>query len=250
MRLPHLSLSLLSLLLLLVLIASPVAAEGDDEAIERVKQSLALLLPNIEPEVITKSEVPGLYEVVIGTRIVYVSGDGRYLIQGSVIDLELRENITQPKVDKLKLAAIEGVGEDNMIIYEPETIKHTITVFTDIDCGFCRKLHSEMAGYNEKGIRVRYLFYPRAGVNSASYRKAVSVWCADDRIEAMNIAKKTGNPPEEKSCENPVKRHMLLGEMMGVTGTPALMLEDGEMLPGYVPPDRLIAVLDERKNAK
>lgn len=247
MRLPRLLLSLLSLLLLSVLIASPVAAEGEDEAIERVKQSLGLLLPNIEPEIITKSEVPGLYEVAIGTRIVYVSGDGRYLIQGSVIDLEMRENITQPKVDKLKVAAIEKVGEENMIIYEPETTRHTVTVFTDIDCGFCRKLHSDMAGYNEKGIKIRYLFYPRAGVNSASYRKAVSVWCSDDRNEAMNIAKKTGNPPEEKSCDNPVRRHMMLGEMMGVTGTPALMLENGEMLPGYVPPDKLIAVLDERK---
>ena len=132
-----------------------------------------------------------------------------------------------------------------MVVFSPEKYDHTVTVFTDIDCGYCRKLHNEMNGYHDNGIRVRYMFFPRAGVGSDSYQKAVSVWCADDRNEAMTQAKQ-GRPLPEKQCENPVREELLLGRLLGVNGTPAIFLESGEMIPGYVPPDKLKAILKDR----
>ena len=133
-----------------------------------------------------------------------------------------------------------------MIVFAPEgKPSYTITVFTDIDCGYCRKLHGEMAGYNAEGIKVQYLFYPRAGEGSPSFAKAVSVWCADDRRTALTDAK-AGKSIPDKTCPNPVKEHLELGEKMGVSGTPAIVLENGEMVPGYIPPKRLAAMLKEK----
>jgi thiol:disulfide interchange protein DsbC len=236
-----------AILLLSLALALPVLAEEDEDVrIDRVRQSLALLLPSVKIDEVSATAVPNLYEVVVGTRLVYVTGDGRHLFQGEIIDLEMRKNLTEPRVNAVKAAAVEKVGEDRMVIYAPKETRHTVTVFTDIDCAYCRKLHMEMEKYNEKGIKIRYLFFPRAGLASASYRKAVSVWCAEDRNKAMTIAKK-GEELEGRECDNPVQDHMILGEMMGVTGTPALVLESGEMLPGYIPADRLSALLESGK---
>ena len=132
-----------------------------------------------------------------------------------------------------------------MIVFEPEKIEHTITVFTDIDCGYCRKLHQQMDGYNDLGIRIRYMAFPRAGIDSASFDKAADVWCAKDRHQAMDDAK-DGIKVSAKSCDNPVKAQYELGRKIGVKGTPALFLESGQMLPGYVPPKRLKQLLDEQ----
>ncbi|MGD2118071.1 MAG: DsbC family protein [Chromatiales bacterium] len=218
-----------------------------------IRDSLAKLLPGVTPDSIEATSVPGLYEVVFGPRLVYMTEDGRYLIQGSIIDTQTRENLTEPRVMEAKIHAIDQVGEANMLIYSPPEgvkAKHRVNVFTDIDCGYCRKLHSEMARYNELGIEIRYLFYPRAGVGSKSYEKAVSVWCAEDRFQAMNEAKAGKTIESRLDCKNPVEKHMLLGELVGVSGTPALVLSDGQLIPGYVPADRLAKVLDERAQAQ
>lgn len=207
-----------------------------------VKASLEKLLPGVDLGTVEAAPVAGLYEVVVGPRIFYVSADGRYLIQGKVIDTQTRRNITDEKLAKAKKAAVEKVGEENMVVFPAKDEKHTITVFTDIDCGYCRKLHNEMEAYNDAGISVRYLFYPRSGVDSPSYDKAVSVWCADDRNEAMTKAK-NGQSLDSKKCDNPVQDHMFLGELMGVNGTPAIVLEDGNLLPGYVPAKRMAMYL-------
>ena len=196
---------------------------------------------------IRPTPIDNLFEVTFGTRLVYVTADGRFLFQGNVIDLETRAEITEDRRAALKMAALEKVGEDQMVIYGPEDPEYTVTVFTDIDCGFCRRLHSEMASYNDKGIRIRYLFYPRAGVGSESYTKAVSVWCADDRRAAMDQAK-AGQSIEQRSCVNPVAEHHALGLAMRIQGTPALILESGETVPGYVPPDKLRQALDQRRS--
>ena len=132
-----------------------------------------------------------------------------------------------------------------MIVFGSGKEKHVIDVFTDIDCGYCRKLHSQIDQYNKEGIEVRYMSYPRAGVNSESGRKAISVWCADDRKKAISEAKQ-GNPVEEKTCDNPVAEQFALGRVVGVSGTPALVLENGELIPGYVPPKRLRQLLDSK----
>jgi len=146
----------------------------------------------------------------------------------------------------MPMAAIDKLGEDSMIIFSPKNgkVKHTITVFTDIDCGYCRKLHSAIDEYNELGIRVRYLAYPRAGIGSASYDKAVAVWCAKDRKKAMTQAKNNQSVNSGK-CANPVAEHFEMGSKIGVRGTPALVLESGQLVPGYVPPQRLAAILEK-----
>ena len=162
-----------------------------------------------------------------------------------MVDLETRTEITEERLSELKLGAMNAVGEDQMVIYGPEDAKHTVTVFTDIDCGFCRKMHAEMDQYNKQGIRIRYLFYPRAGIGSDSYDTAVSVWCADDRNVAMDESK-AGKEIAARKCENPVAAHLELGQAMRVQGTPALVLQNGEMVPGYVPADRLRRALEQR----
>ena len=232
---------------LLVGASASLAGDPADPAVaDRVRGSLAVLAPNVKPDSITATPVPGLYEVMFGPRLIYVSEDGRYVVQGSMIDLERRENLSEPRIAAAKMRAIEAVGEANMLIYGPADAAHTITVFTDVDCGYCRKLHSEMEGLNENGIRVRYLLYPRAGEKSPSYTKAVSAWCADDPHSALTLAKQ-GKEIPEKTCDNPVNKHLALGRTLGIQGTPTMVLEDGESLPGYVPANRLKALLEQRR---
>ncbi|MDJ0807855.1 MAG: DsbC family protein [Gammaproteobacteria bacterium] len=224
-------------------------AQADESAEKKqVRAGLQKLIPDGQADSVEPSAVEGLYEVMIGAQVYYVSKDGKYLLTGKMYDIEKKEDITTPKLAKVKIKAIEEVGDANMVIFGPEDYKHTVTVFTDIDCGYCRKLHNEMDQYNNLGIRVRYLMFPRAGIPSPSYDKAVSVWCADDQLEAMTQAK-AGKDIEQKYCKNPVKQHYELGKKVGVTGTPALFFDDGELLPGYLPAQRLMAYF-KKKEAK
>ena len=130
-----------------------------------------------------------------------------------------------------------------MIVFAPEVVRHTITVFTDVDCGYCARMHRQMADYNRLGIKIRYTAFPRAGVGSSTWDKMVSVWCAKDQHNAITDAK-AGNAIEPRSCPNPVREQYEAGRAIGVTGTPALVLESGEIIPGYVPPDELASRLD------
>lgn len=239
--------SILLLAALAPFLTTTQAAEGAKPAADpKLMERLNQMMPGVKPDSVSPSVVPGLSEVVYGPRVVYMTNDGRYLLQASIIDLDSEKNLTEPRQQKAVTDAIEKVGEENMVIFgDKKKDGHTITVFTDIDCGYCRKLHQEIANYNKEGIRVRYLFYPRSGLNSPSYVKAVSVWCAPDRNKALTAAKSDGKV-ESKDCQNPVANHMRLGEMIGVQGTPALVLPDGEVLPGYVPADKLAQFLKER----
>jgi thiol:disulfide interchange protein DsbC len=199
-------------------------------------------MPSIKIDSINSSEVKGLYEVIVGPSILYISEDGKYLLQGHLIDLEARKDLTDEKLAGARTSALEKLGEEQMIIFKPEKSKYKISVFTDIDCGYCRKLHSEMDQYLEQGITVQYLFYPRAGKGSDSYNKAVSVWCSDDRNEALTVAKK-GGTPEVKTCDNPVDDHMKMGIAFEVKGTPMIVTEKGNIFPGYVPAKQLVKAL-------
>ncbi len=230
-------------LLLSVAVSLPALAGEGVEAPEAVLVGLHKIFPGTPVDSVKPAGMPGLYQATIGARLFYVSEDGKYLMQGNLYDIDARTNLTEAAEAEIRLAAMQEMKEDQMVIFEPKEAKHTITVFTDIDCGYCRKLHNEMEAYNDQGIRVRYLFYPRSGPNSPSFDKAVSVWCADDRNQAMTDAK-AGKPVEPRKCDNPVADHYALGGAMGVRGTPAIFLEDGEMLPGYVPADRLAKALD------
>jgi thiol:disulfide interchange protein DsbC len=200
-------------------------------------------LGELKPDTIEVTPVPGIYEVAFGTQIVYMSADGRYMFQGDLIDVAHRTSLTEPHRRGAIKAAVDAIGEENMITFTPEKTKHTITVFTDIDCGYCRKLHKEMPQFLDAGIRVRYMFFPRAGVGSESYKKAVAVWCADDRQAALTAAK-NNQPIEMKTCDNPVKEHMALVEKLGARGTPFIVLENGQVQPGYVPAATMARLLD------
>ena len=222
------------------LAAAQEAAPG--EVTKRIQAGIAKLDPDMKVDGVRTTPVAGLYEVAIGPRLVYVTGDGRYLIQGGIADIEKREDLTEPRRNAVRLDTISRIGEEEMVIFGAKDAKYTVTVFTDIDCGYCRRLHSEIGKYNANGIRVRYLFMPRSGKGTESYQKAVAVWCAKDRQQAMTDAK-AGKDVPGGSCKNPVDAHVALAEQMGISGTPALILPDGELLPGYVPADRLKAIL-------
>ena len=232
--------TVLGLLAGLVGLVSPVLGE-EDKGVAAVRAGLG----EVQPDRIRPSAIEGLYEVVIGPHVFYVSADGRHMLQGDLVDMANGRNLTQPEREAALRNAIDGIGEANMLIFSPDKPRHTVTVFTDIDCGYCRKLHHEMADYHAMGIRVRYLMFPRTGVNSPSYDKAVSVWCSDDRNDSLTRAK-NGKDPAPKTCDNPVEAHMDLGRSIGVQGTPSIVFEDGRVLPGYVPAARLAAMLEAR----
>ena len=168
------------------------------------------------------------------------------MLRGDLVDIGSKTNLTEAKRNAARIAAIEGLGEDSMIVFAPEKTEHTLTVFTDVDCRFCAKLHSEMAKLNHFGVKVRYLAFPRAGIPSENYDRMVSVWCADDTHKAMTRAKLHGDVTT-KRCANPVRDHFNMGQLVRVNGTPTLILENGLLYPGYLPPDRLIQLL--RANA-
>lgn len=232
----------LSLVFASVVMAAPTKESAE---IEQVRLGMSKLLSGHPVSSVAPSPIPGLYEVMVGPQLYYVSSDGKYLLSGKLFDIETREDLTSPKVEKVKAEAIEAAGEENMVIFSPEDYKYTISVFTDLDCGYCRKLHSEIDQYNKRGIRVRYLMFPRAGIGSDSYKKAVSVWCSDDRNDALTRAK-SGEQVAEKTCDNPVASQYNLGQMVGVTGTPAIFLADGELVPGYVPAEKMETILKQK----
>ena len=231
----HLILAAISVL---SLFAGAVSADS-----KTVEAALKQELPSIKPDSITESPVKGLYEVVVGARLFYVSEDGKYLVHGSVMDLKTREDLSDRRLGSIRLKALEKVGLENMIVFKPKIQKHFIYVFTDIDCGYCRKLHSQVEDYLREGIEVRYLFFPRAGKDSDSYHKAVTVWCAKDRNAALTRAK-NGESFTQKTCKNPVDEHMALAQAMGANGTPMIVTDKGVIIPGYVPAKELVKELD------
>ena len=216
------------------------AAAADD--IATVRSAVAKALPDVAIDSVAASPIPGLYEVMVGSQIVYVTGDGRYFVDGRIVDLKTREDLTEPRLASVRKAAVNAVPEKDMVIFAPAKYDHTITVFTDIDCPYCAKMHSQIGQYEAEGIRVRYLFFPRAGARSSSYDEAVSVWCSDDRNQALTDAK-AGKKIPTKTCDNPVDEHMAVARKVGINGTPAIMLETGDMIPGYVEPKRLAQMI-------
>lgn len=233
----------------LALLVASVALAGTALAAkpeDTIRAALESVIPDIKISQIQPSPIKGIYEVMAGTQIMYVTGDGRYFVGERIVDLKTREDLTEPRLAAARKRLIDGVGEDQMIVFGPADAKHTVTVFTDIDCGYCRKLHGQIADYNKEGIRVRYLFFPRAGKDSPAYDEAVSVWCAGD-VSAQRTAMtdaKAGKPVEAKTCTNPVDAHMALGAELGLRGTPAILTESGDLIPGYVEPNRLAAQLN------
>ena len=230
------------------LAADPVSPATPTPSKQPDLTQLQAALKGVTPDSVAPTAIPGLYEVVLDGQVMYLSADGRFVVQGDIVDLGSRVNLTDDRRSELRGKAIAAVSENNMVVFAPEgPVKHTVTIFTDIDCGYCRKMHSQMADYNKEGIKIRYLMFPREGIGSESFNKAVAVWCADDRRDALTKAKR-GENLERKTCDNPVKAEYELGQKLGVRGTPSMILESGEMIPGYVPPTQLAQMLAEHKD--
>lgn len=238
---------LLTVFVSLAFSAQSLAAESDD--IATIKKVLSELMPQAQAESIKPAGLPGMYEAVFGPQIIYISGDGRYMLEGDLYDLKNRVNLTEAKRNVGRASIISEMDEKTMVVFSPaaDKVKFTITAFTDIDCGYCRKMHQQMEEYNKLGIAMRYLAYPRSGINTPSYFKAVSVWCADDRAAAMTKAK-SGETLPKADCATPIEAHMDAAKLVGVTGTPTMVLENGRVIPGYVEPKRLIQILEQLKN--
>ncbi|KFN43195.1 DsbC family protein [Arenimonas oryziterrae] len=223
-------------------VAAPAPAPAQSEEVF-IRNAVAKAIPGVTIDSVRPSVIPGYREVAIGSRVVYVSADGKYLMQGSLIQLDTRSNLTNASEAVLRRNMLAAVGKERRIIFAPPNPKYRVTVFTDIDCGYCRKLHSQMADYNKEGIAVEYLFFPRAGIGSESYDKAVNVWCAADRRKAMTDAK-LDRPVASKQCANPISDDYRLARRVGVDGTPAVYAADGSQVGGYLSPEEMLASLE------
>ncbi|MEE9342893.1 MAG: DsbC family protein [Gammaproteobacteria bacterium] len=231
---------------LLAMVAVNHVALADEAA---VKKAVQKMLGNVEVSSLKPAAAPGLYEVVYGAKVFYASEDGRYIFQGDLLDMQTQTNLTeQSKMGAVK-ATLATIDEKKMIVFTPEKTKHTITVFTDIDCGYCRKMHNEMDTFLKEGIRVRYMMYPRAGKKSEAYTKAVSVWCSDDRQGSLTKSKNNKAIPV-KTCDHPIDEHMELAGEFGLRGTPLVILDDGSIQPGYVPAVELAKFYAQKDAAK
>lgn len=226
---------------LLLAVSFSVSAADDYSAVEERMRALA---PTAHSIAVSETPIDGILQVQINGDIVYTSADGKYMIQGRMINLDTREDLTETTKSVVRKELLANVDESKQITFSPENPQYDLMVFTDIDCGYCRKLHEQVEEYNKQGIAIHYMWFPRAGVGSRSYEKAVAVWCAADQQTALTEAKLGGEPVPEQ-CENPVAEQYQLGIELGVTGTPALLTSSGQLIPGYVPPEKLRARLDQ-----
>jgi len=226
-------------ILMLGMISAANAVAGEAE----IRQMFKQLDPHTVLDSVKPSPIKGIYEVRIGTVIYYASEDGKYIISGNVFETSTQKNLTEAAKGKLYLDMVNKVGESGMIIYEPkQKAKRTLTVFTDVDCPYCRKFHSEVPSHLEKGIRIRYIVFPLRGLNTPTYKKEISVWCSNDRQKALTEAK-TGKPVKQKECPNPIAQNLKLAHALGVDGTPTIMTDEGVLYRGYVAKDELYARL-------
>ena len=226
-----------------LLFAVPVLAQESGSA---TPAEIAARLNGVEAANITESVVAGFYEINVGSKVGYISVDGRYLLEGELYDLVDSRNLTEDSRSRARVDMLDGVDPAQMIVFSPKDrpVEHTITIFTDIDCGYCRQFHREIDQVTALGVEVHYLFYPRTGPDTDSWDKAERVWCADDRNTALTNAKLGGSVPESTCSENPVSAHYDLGHQVGVTGTPSIYTASGRHIGGYLAPQQLLSTLE------
>jgi thiol:disulfide interchange protein DsbC len=216
------------------------SAAGADDVVARLAAKL-----RVDPANIVPGPLPGVYRVVFGPQVAYISADGRYLLQGDIIDLTDHSNLTAIERNKARLIYIQQIGEQNMIMFGPPHPKHTLTVLTDIDCQYCRMLTRDMPQLNALGVAVRYLPFPRAGVGSASWNKAEQVWCAKDRQAAYLDAMLHDKLPGSTCEKNPVAAGYEFARLLEAEGTPVIITEEGQLIEGYLPAAQLAQALDQ-----
>lgn len=221
----------------------PTFAAGTPEAAAR--EALRKLDARIQVDSIEAAPVKGFRQVIAGGQVLYVSDDGHYLLQGTLLDLDKRQNLSDLAMAKVRKQVLATIPEADRIVFAPKGItKYTVAVLTDVECGFCRKFHSEIEQYNKLGIRVEYLAFPRAGLGSDDYRKMVAVWCAPDRKKALTDAKNDRVVSRSSCAKTPVDMQYRAGQQMGLEGTPMILNSDGRVLGGYLPPEALLERLD------
>ena len=226
----------------------PLSLQADTASVKA--QLKKMIGQDAESADIKETPIKGLYQVQVGLTLVHMSADGQFMLNGSLIDLKDNQNLTQLEQAKTRKIMLDALPEEDMIVYPATNPKYTITVFTDIDCPYCRKLHEEIPTLNKAGVTVRYLAFPRSGVMDAqgnlqaSYQKSVSVWCAKDRAQTMTDAM-NGLPPETQNCSNPVIKHLTKAEEFNVTGTPNIIFDDGRIVGGYAPAEELLKLLSQ-----
>ncbi|QYK00795.1 bifunctional protein-disulfide isomerase/oxidoreductase DsbC [Shewanella psychrotolerans] len=235
-----------ALTLLCAMLVTPFTIAASNSTVdnsEQLKQKLSDAL-SVEIQSLTQSAVPGLYEAVTNRGVLYISQDGSKLFHGNLYDLDNgMKNLTEAALAGPRMEMIKPF-EKNMLVYKAKDEKHVVTVFTDITCGYCRKLHNQMAEYNDLGITVRYLAFPRQGIPSKNANDMEAVWCATDPLKAMDDAKAGKSVSSAKNCDAKIAQQYNLGQTLGVNGTPAIILEDGTMIPGYQPPQQLFQALE------
>ena len=213
---------------------------------------LAAKMPGTRAEDLRATPVPGIYEVAHGAEVSYVSADGGFVFAGDLYQVSADgefPNLSEARRREARRELIAAVPEAQMIQFGPVDAAHQITVFTDVDCQWCQRMHAEVEEYNRLGIRVRYLSFPRTGPDTESWEKAEAVWCARDRNAALTAAKQ-GRSVSGDRCEAPVASHYELGRRVGITGTPGVLFSSGEMIPGYLPPPRMLEAIEESRAAQ
>jgi len=237
----------------LALLAAAQAQSADtDPKLEAVREKIGAMFDSIGPEHVNPSPIAGWYTIQKGSIVAYISDDGRYLLQGDLIDLDDQVNLTEQARTDTRRELIGTLAADEGILFSPAEARYHVTIFTDVDCTYCRKLHSQIDDYLARGIEVRYLLYPRNGPASAAWGKSEDVWCAKNRNEALTLAKLDRNFETTKCDASAVSRQYVLGQEIGLTGTPAIVLDDGTLIAGYLPPDALNLRLQQAaiQNAK
>lgn len=230
----------------LLLLLAPIVLYSSDSV--DIEADIAYLKENYaNVDEVRPTPVPGLYELQFGYRIAYVDASGQFgfLGSGDLQNVSSGENLTESRRTEVRRELLASLDEWDTLDFLPDKTEHELLVFTDVDCGYCRRLHQQMAEYHELGIGVRYVAFPRSGPDSDSWTTMQSIWCSDDRPAALTVAKAGGFVPERQCDSVSVERHFELGRQIGLSGTPALLTPGGELIPGYVPPIRLAAILNE-----
>ena len=234
----------LSAALLAYLFAVWSADSAEVPAEER--ERLAGLFDSIAPENVKFSPIDGWYMIQKGSLVAYISEDGRYLLQGDLIDLDTKVNLSEQSRTDARRDLMSQIPDNEVILFSPDEVQYTVSIFTDVDCTYCRRLHSQIEQYMANGIEIRYLLYPRGGPASAAWNTSEAVWCAKDRSEALTLAK-LDREFDSSSCDaSAVQDHYVLGQEVGLAGTPAIVLDDGELIAGYMPPDALKLRLEQK----
>ena len=217
-------------------------ASGEEKV---VRDAITKLAPTMKVEAVAKSDLPGFYEVVVSNgQVVYVTGDGKYLVQGDIYDVAQKASLTGRAQAALRLAALKTLPQSKRLVFAPANPKHTVIVFTDVDCPYCRQFHKQIAAYNQVGIAVEYVLFPLA-IHPGADKKAEAVWCSQDRNAAYTAAM-NGQDPGKKTCANPVAETTAIAMKMGIGGTPTILNENGVQVNGGLvqDPAKFLAELD------